>query len=66
MAATRTIIVGAGPTGLYCAIALARRGHDVTLADRDAGPGPGGPGNARESCSSITPMVSVTRSATRC
>ena len=25
----RTVIVGAGPAGLYTAIALARRGHEV-------------------------------------
>jgi 2-polyprenyl-6-methoxyphenol hydroxylase-like FAD-dependent oxidoreductase len=34
----RTVIVGAGPTGLFTAIALARRGHDVFVVDRDAGP----------------------------
>jgi 2-polyprenyl-6-methoxyphenol hydroxylase-like FAD-dependent oxidoreductase len=34
----RTVIVGAGPTGLYTAIALARRGHDVVVIDRDPGP----------------------------
>jgi 2-polyprenyl-6-methoxyphenol hydroxylase-like FAD-dependent oxidoreductase len=34
----RTAIVGAGPTGLYLAIALARRGHHVTVVDRDPGP----------------------------
>jgi 2-polyprenyl-6-methoxyphenol hydroxylase-like FAD-dependent oxidoreductase len=34
----RTIIVGAGPTGLFTAIALARRGHEVVLVDRDPGP----------------------------
>jgi 2-polyprenyl-6-methoxyphenol hydroxylase-like FAD-dependent oxidoreductase len=34
----RTVIVGAGPTGLFTAIALARRGHDVLVVDRDAGP----------------------------
>ena len=28
----------AGPTGLYTAIALARRGHQVTVIDRDPGP----------------------------
>ena len=33
-----TAIVGAGPTGLFTAIALARRGHEVTVVDRDAGP----------------------------
>lgn len=31
-------IVGAGPTGLFTAIALARRGHLVTVVDRDPGP----------------------------
>ena len=34
----RTVVVGAGPTGLYVGIALARRGHPVTLVDRDTGP----------------------------
>ncbi|KAA0081964.1 FAD-dependent oxidoreductase [Mycolicibacterium sp. P9-64] len=34
----RAIIVGAGPTGLFTAIALARRGSDVVLVDRDPGP----------------------------
>jgi 2-polyprenyl-6-methoxyphenol hydroxylase-like FAD-dependent oxidoreductase len=34
----RTVIVGAGPAGLYTAIALARRGHDVMVIDRDRGP----------------------------
>jgi flavin-dependent dehydrogenase len=34
----RTVIVGAGPSGLYIAIALARRGHQVTVIDRDSGP----------------------------
>src|SRR5215472_16428516 len=34
----RTVIVGAGPTGLYSAIALARRGHQVVVVDRDPGP----------------------------
>ena len=34
----RTIIVGAGPAGLYTAIALARRGCDVVVVDRDPGP----------------------------
>src|SRR5947209_1436136 len=33
----RTAVVGAGPTGLYTAIALARRGHEVTAIDRDSG-----------------------------
>jgi len=34
----RTVVVGAGPTGLFTAIALARRGHHVCVVDRDAGP----------------------------
>ena len=34
----RAVIVGAGPTGLYTAIALARRGHQVVVVDRDPGP----------------------------
>jgi 2-polyprenyl-6-methoxyphenol hydroxylase-like FAD-dependent oxidoreductase len=31
-------IIGAGPTGLVLAAALARRGHRIDLVDRDAGP----------------------------
>jgi 2-polyprenyl-6-methoxyphenol hydroxylase-like FAD-dependent oxidoreductase len=38
----RTVVVGAGPTGLFTAIALARRGREVVVVDRDPGP-PGGP-----------------------
>jgi 2-polyprenyl-6-methoxyphenol hydroxylase-like FAD-dependent oxidoreductase len=34
-------IVGAGPTGLFTAMALARRGHRVTVVDRDPGPAAG-------------------------
>ena len=34
----RTVIVGAGPTGLFTAIALARRGRAVVVVDRDPGP----------------------------
>jgi 2-polyprenyl-6-methoxyphenol hydroxylase-like FAD-dependent oxidoreductase len=34
----KTAIVGAGPTGLFLGIALARRGHAVTIVDRDPGP----------------------------
>ncbi len=34
----RTIIVGAGPTGLFTAIAFARRGGSVLLVDRNSGP----------------------------
>jgi len=37
----RSVIVGAGPTGLYTAVALARRGHQVTVIDRDPGPDDG-------------------------
>ena len=37
----RAVIVGAGPTGLYTAIALARRGHQITVIDRDPGPNRG-------------------------
>ena len=35
----RTVVVGAGPTGLLLGAALARRGHEVVAVDRDAGPG---------------------------
>ncbi|MBL7261063.1 FAD-dependent oxidoreductase [Paractinoplanes lichenicola] len=35
-------VVGAGPTGLFMAVALARRGHRVTVVDRDPGPAPDG------------------------
>ncbi len=34
----RVAIAGAGPIGLFTAVALARRGHDVTVVDRDPGP----------------------------
>jgi 2-polyprenyl-6-methoxyphenol hydroxylase-like FAD-dependent oxidoreductase len=34
----RITIIGAGPSGLFCAIALARRGHDIQLVDREPGP----------------------------
>ena len=34
----RVVVVGAGPTGLFMAMALARRGHAVTVVDRDPGP----------------------------
>jgi 2-polyprenyl-6-methoxyphenol hydroxylase-like FAD-dependent oxidoreductase len=34
----RAVIVGAGPTGLYTGMALARRGHEVTIIDRDPEP----------------------------
>jgi 2-polyprenyl-6-methoxyphenol hydroxylase-like FAD-dependent oxidoreductase len=38
----KTVVVGAGPVGLYSAIIRARAGDEVTLVDRDAGPGPDG------------------------
>jgi len=38
----RTVVVGAGPTGLFTSIGLARRGHEVVVVDRDPGP-PSGP-----------------------
>ena len=38
----RVAIIGAGPTGLFLGVALQRRGHAVTVVDRDAGPEPGG------------------------
>jgi 2-polyprenyl-6-methoxyphenol hydroxylase-like FAD-dependent oxidoreductase len=34
----RAAVVGAGPTGLYTAMVLARRGHEVVVVDRDPGP----------------------------
>lgn len=34
----RTVGVGAGPVGLFCAMSLARQGDDVTVVDRDPGP----------------------------
>ena len=34
----RAVIVGAGPTGLYAGMTLARRGHEVVIIDRDPGP----------------------------
>ena len=38
----RTAIIGAGPTGLFLGTAMARRGHQVTVVDRDPGPTPNG------------------------
>src|SRR3954447_19605469 len=38
----RVAIVGAGPTGLFLGAALQRRGHAVTVVDRDGGPEPDG------------------------
>ncbi|MEV4346952.1 FAD-dependent oxidoreductase [Actinoplanes sp. NPDC049596] len=36
------IVIGAGPTGSFLSLSLARRGHAVTVVDRDPGPGPDG------------------------
>lgn len=38
----RCIVVGAGPAGLTLGIGLARRGHGVTIVERDPGPEAGG------------------------
>ncbi len=37
-----TVVVGAGPAGLFTAVALARRGRRVIVVDRDPGPGKNG------------------------
>jgi 2-polyprenyl-6-methoxyphenol hydroxylase-like FAD-dependent oxidoreductase len=34
----RTVVVGGGPVGMFCGMALARRGQDVIVVDRDSGP----------------------------
>lgn len=34
----RAVVAGGGPVGVYAAIGLARRGHRVTVVDRDPGP----------------------------
>src|SRR5690349_19868875 len=36
--AMHVAVIGAGPTGLFLGCGLARRGHDVTVVDRDEGP----------------------------
>lgn len=38
----RAVVVGGGPIGMFGGMALARRGHQVVLVDRDPGPGPDG------------------------
>ena len=38
----RAVVVGGGPVGIFCAVALARDGHDVVVIDRDPGPGDDG------------------------
>jgi 2-polyprenyl-6-methoxyphenol hydroxylase-like FAD-dependent oxidoreductase len=35
-------IAGGGPVGIFTAMSLARRGHDVVVVDRDPGPAPDG------------------------
>jgi len=35
---TEVLIVGAGPTGLMAAVALARRGVPAVIVDRNGGP----------------------------
>jgi 2-polyprenyl-6-methoxyphenol hydroxylase-like FAD-dependent oxidoreductase len=38
----RALVAGGGPVGIFTGIALARRGYDVTIVDRDPGPQPDG------------------------
>jgi 2-polyprenyl-6-methoxyphenol hydroxylase-like FAD-dependent oxidoreductase len=38
----RIAVAGGGPVGIFAAMSLARRGHQVTLVDRDPGPGADG------------------------
>jgi 2-polyprenyl-6-methoxyphenol hydroxylase-like FAD-dependent oxidoreductase len=38
----RVAVIGAGPAGLFMGHALARRGHQVDIVDRDGGPAPDG------------------------
>src|SRR3954451_21030848 len=40
--AMQIVVVGAGPTELFLGMTLARRGHGVTVVDRDPGPRPDG------------------------
>ena len=39
----RTVVVGAGPVGLFCGMTLARSGHQVLVVDRDPPPPRSGP-----------------------
>jgi 2-polyprenyl-6-methoxyphenol hydroxylase-like FAD-dependent oxidoreductase len=39
----RVIVVGGGPVGMFCAMAMARWGDEVTVVDRDPGPPESGP-----------------------
>jgi len=34
----RAVVVGGGPVGMFCGMALARRGDEVIVVDRDPGP----------------------------
>ena len=34
----RTVVVGAGPVGLFCGMTLARSGHQVQVVDSDPPP----------------------------
>jgi 2-polyprenyl-6-methoxyphenol hydroxylase-like FAD-dependent oxidoreductase len=34
----KALVAGGGPVGIFTAVALARRGHDVIVVDRDPGP----------------------------
>jgi 2-polyprenyl-6-methoxyphenol hydroxylase-like FAD-dependent oxidoreductase len=36
--ALRTAVIGGGPVGLFCGMALARKGHEVVLIERDGPP----------------------------
>jgi 2-polyprenyl-6-methoxyphenol hydroxylase-like FAD-dependent oxidoreductase len=38
----RTVVIGAGPVGLFCGMTLARSGHQVLVVDRDPPPPPFG------------------------
>ncbi|HXW79708.1 MAG TPA: FAD-dependent oxidoreductase [Acidimicrobiales bacterium] len=38
----RTVVIGAGPVGLFCAMSLARSGHQVLVVDHDPPPPPTG------------------------
>jgi 2-polyprenyl-6-methoxyphenol hydroxylase-like FAD-dependent oxidoreductase len=42
----RVVVIGAGVAGLGTALALGRRGHEVTILERDATPLPSDPGEA--------------------
>ncbi len=43
----RSVVVGAGPVGLFCGMVLARSGHQVVVIDRDPPPPPVGAWNRR-------------------